>query len=358
MPQRVLTVIGARPQFIKAAVVSAALARHGGFDELLVHTGQHYDRNMSDVFFDELGLPAPAHNLSVGGGSHAQNTGRAMEGIERLIESYRPDWVMVYGDTDSTLAGAVAAAKAVVPLIHVEAGLRSFNMAMPEEVNRILADRISTLLFAPSELAKANLIGEGVPDERVRVSGDVMYDAVRIFGEIALARSTILADLGLEARGYVLGTLHRKENVDVPARLRAILEGFGRASRPVILPLHPRTRMRIQESGLSVGDNVRIIEPLGYFDMLALQRQAFAIATDSGGVQKEAFFHGVPGVVLRDETEWPELVEHGHNTLVGADPDRLVSALEARDMGEVPPGVYGDGHAADIVAREIAGAHR
>ncbi len=358
MTIRVLTVIGARPQFIKAAVVSAAMKRHGGLDEILVHTGQHYDRNMSDVFFEELGLPVPTHNLAVGGGSHAQNTGRAMEGIERLINDTRPDWVMVYGDTDSTLAGALAAAKAVVPLVHVEAGLRSFNMAMPEEVNRILTDRVSSLLFAPSRLAMEHLQREGVPDDRVRFSGDVMYDAVRIFSEIAVGRSTILADLGLTPSGYVLATLHRKENVDDLPRLSAILGAFARAGKPVLLPLHPRTRQRIAESGLTPGSNLRIVDPVGYFDMLVLQRQAAVIATDSGGVQKEAFFHGVPGVVLRDETEWPELVEFGHNALVGADAELIVSALATPSRGEVPPDVYGDGHAADLVARGIAEAAR
>jgi len=353
---RVITVIGARPQFIKAAVVSSALARHGGFEEVLVHTGQHYDRNMSDVFFEELGLPAPAHNLAVGGGTHAQNTGRAMEGIEALIREAKPDWVMVYGDTDSTLAGALAAAKELVPVVHVEAGLRSFNMAMPEEINRILTDRISTLLLAPSQLAMTHLEREGTPADRVRFTGDVMYDAVRIFSGIALERSDVLAGLDLAPKGYVLATLHRKENVDVPARLEAILRGFGQAGVPVLLPLHPRTRMRIAESGMDVPSNLRVIDPVGYFDMLVLQRQARAIATDSGGVQKEAFFHGVPGIVLRDETEWPELVEHGHNILAGADADRIAAAIANPAQGQVPADVYGDGHASDLVARALAEA--
>ncbi|MBX9574770.1 MAG: UDP-N-acetylglucosamine 2-epimerase (non-hydrolyzing) [Caulobacteraceae bacterium] len=354
MATRLLTVIGARPQFVKAAVVSAAFARHGGVEEILVHTGQHYDRNMSDVFFEELGLPTPAHNLAVGGGSHAQNTGRAMEGLEALITETRPDWVMVYGDTDSTLAGALAAAKAVVPLAHVEAGLRSFNVAMPEEVNRIVTDRLSNLLFAPSKLAMDNLEREGVPADRVRFSGDVMYDAVRVFGDVALSRSTILTDLSLTRGGYVLATLHRKENVDDPVRLKGLLDGLAKAGLPVVLPLHPRTRLRIAEQGLTPAGNLRIIDPISYFDMLALQRQAALIATDSGGVQKEAFFHGVPGAVLRDETEWPELVEHGHNVIVGADPDRIAAAILKPPVGRVPPDVYGDGQAADEIARVLA----
>lgn len=309
---------------------------------------------MSEVFFQELGLPAPTHNLAVGGGTHAQNTGRAMEGVERLIGELCPDWVLVYGDTDSTLAGAIAAAKANVPLIHVEAGLRSFNMAMPEEVNRILTDRVSTLLFAPSEVAVENLRQEGVANEQVHFTGDVMFDAVRVFGEIAGRRSRILTELSLSEQGYVLATLHRKENVDHPERLRSIILGLEKAPLPVILPLHPRTRRRLADDGLVLGVNIRVIDPVGYFDMLVLQRNAAVIATDSGGVQKEAYFHGVPGVILRDETEWVELVRLGHNTLVGADTARIAEALAMPPRAELSTTVYGQGYAADLIAAKIA----
>lgn len=351
---RILTVLGARPQFVKAAVVSAAIGRRDDMEEMLIHTGQHFDDNMSTIFFEELGIPAPAYNLGIGGGSHAANTGRAMEGIEALIEETRPDWVLVYGDTDSTLAGALAAAKLCVPIAHVEAGLRSFNRRMPEEINRICTDHVSSLLFAPSQVAVDNLAREGIVGAAVRKTGDVMFDAVRIFTRLAEQRSTILADMALTPAGYVLSTLHRKENTDHPERLAAVFEGLGRSPVPVVLPLHPRTRKRIAEFGIKVPDRIRIVDPIGYLDILLLEKHARVIASDSGGMQKEAYFQGVPCAVLRDETEWTELVDAGVNRLVGTDPDAIEATIATAEFSDVPPDIYGDGHSADCVAAALA----
>lgn len=351
--KKIVTVLGARPQFVKAAVVSRCLKDHANVSEVLVHTGQHFDNNMSAIFFEELGLPAPAHHLGIGGGSHASNTGRAMEGIETVIEAVRPDWVLVYGDTDSTLAGAIAAAKLCVPIAHVEAGLRSFNRRMPEEINRVLTDHVSTLLFAPSRVAVANLAHEGITGDSVRMVGDVMLDCVQVFSRVAEQRSNILTKLGLERRGYVLSTLHRKENTDDHTRMAAILEGLGRSPVPVILPLHPRTRKRMTEFRVEVPPRIRIVEPLGYLDVLLLEKNARMIATDSGGVQKEAYYQGVPCAILRDETEWTELVEIGANRLVGADPSRISEMLASAEPKSVPPGIYGDGDSAERIAASL-----
>ncbi len=309
---KILAVVGARPQFVKAAMVSRAVLRHnerGGSPavvEELVHTGQHYDHAMSQVFFDEMGIPPPSVNLAVGSGSHGQTTGRMLEGIEREIEARLPDWVLVYGDTNSTLAAALAAAKLHVPVAHVEAGLRSFNRRMPEEVNRVLTDHVAELLFCPTRAAVENLAREGIA-RGVHHVGDVMYDAALAFGEMARRRSRILEELGLTPKQYHLATVHRAENTDDRARLSGILEGLGELARetPVVLPLHPRTRKRIGESGLeSVTGSIRLIEPVPFLDMVRLEQEAKVILTDSGGVQKEAYFHGVPCVTLRDETEW------------------------------------------------------
>lgn len=352
--KKIVTVIGARPQFIKAAVVSRQIKSRDDLAEVLVHTGQHFDDNMSRIFFDELGIPAPIFNLGIGGGSHAANTGRAMEGIEQIILGERPDWVLVYGDTDSTLAGALAAAKLCVPVAHVEAGLRSFNRHMPEEVNRVLTDHLSALLLAPSEVAVRNLAQEGLTGGAVMLVGDVMLDAVRLFTEIAELKSNIISRLALTPRGYVLATLHRKENTDQPERLRRILAGLGRSALPVVLPLHPRTRNRIAEFDLVVPASVRVIEPLGYLDILLLQKHARAIATDSGGMQKEAYFQSVPCAVLRDETEWTELVDAGVNRLVGADPDAIEEMLANAAFDAVASDIYGDGTSAQRVAAILA----
>lgn len=351
---KVLTVVGARPQFVKAAVVSRQLGQ-AGVEEFLLHTGQHYDERMSAVFFDEMAIPRPDRNLEIGPGRHGEQTGRMLAGIEGVLLAERPDRVLVYGDTNSTLAGALAAAKLHVPVAHVEAGLRSFNRRMPEELNRILTDDLSDLLFAPTTTAVANLRREGVPDDHIVRTGDVMYDAVLFYTEAAESRSHVLTDLGLEPGGYVLATVHRAENTDDPARLKAVMTGLAALARrlPVVLPLHPRTDQALAAAGIDrAALGLRFVDPVGYFDMLLLERHARLIATDSGGVQKEAFFHGVPCATLREETEWTELVAAGANRLVpptGGDADAvgagLVAALDEMERLERPEPLYGTGDA-------------
>lgn len=349
--QKILTIIGARPQFIKAAVVSNAF-RARGIEELILHTGQHFDSNMSAVFFDELGIPQPAFNLGIGGGTHGQNTGRMIEGIEKVLMAEKPDWLLVYGDTDSTLAGALAAVKLHIPVAHVEAGLRSFNRKMPEEINRILTDHAATMLFAPTETAVANLANEGIASDKVINVGDVMFDAALFYGAKADQQSRILEKLGVENKKYILATVHRAENTDDPNRLRGIVQGMAKTGRQIVLPVHPRTKARMKSAGLTLPENVIAIEPVGYLDMVMLEKHADLIMTDSGGVQKEAFFHKVPCVTLRDQTEWTELVDSGWNRLVTiTDCDDIKSkTIEALDEygDDIHP--YGDGHAAEKIA--------
>jgi UDP-GlcNAc3NAcA epimerase len=365
---RIVTVVGARPQFVKAAVVSRAFAE-AGLDECLIHTGQHYDAAMSDIFFDELGIAPPAHNLGVGSGPHGKQTAAMLAGIESVLLERKPAMLVIYGDTNSTVAGALAAAKLHVPIAHIEAGLRSFLRAMPEEINRVVADHLSDWLFCPTDTAVENLRAEGIVDGmqrgpgtvRVLQVGDVMLDATRTFAPIALAKSSVLADLGVRGKPYVLATVHRAENTDRPECLGEIIAGLEAlaARMPVILPLHPRTRGRLADNGL-VPKRIRIIEPVGYLDMNALEAGAALIATDSGGVQKEAFFHGVPCVTLRDRTEWTELVTHGWNRL--ADPAvpgevlrTLAAAIEA-PRPSVAASLYGEGDASRRIASAVAQA--
>ena len=349
---KIMTIVGARPQFIKAAAVSHALARHpGGAEEVLVHTGQHPDDEMSRVFFEELRLPPPKHHLGVSGGSHADMTGRMLAALEPVMIQERPDRVVIYGDTNSTLAGALAAAKLNLPIAHVEAGLRSFNRLMPEETNRLVADRLSRLLFCPTAAAVANLAREGITSG-VHHVGDVMYDSVLHYGAAAEASSRILDALGLAPGAYYLATVHRAENTDDRARLAGILEALAGASLPVVLPLHPRTRQALGADLEKVQARVRVIGPAGYLDMLMLERCARLILTDSGGVQKEAYGFGVPCVTLRGETEWVELVAAGWNRLAGADPDAIgaaMAAAEAMDRSIPRPPFYGDGRAAERI---------
>jgi UDP-GlcNAc3NAcA epimerase len=355
---KILSVVGARPQFIKAAVVSRALAEQSGVTEVLVHTGQHYDPDMSEVFFEELDVPRPDRSLGVGSGTHAVQTARMLERLEEALLEEAPDAVLVYGDTNSTLAGALAAAKLHLPVAHVEAGLRSFNRAMPEEVNRVLTDHVSELLLAPTDTAVRNLLAEGIESRWIERVGDVMYDAALHYAGRA-ADSPVLERLGLEEGGYILATVHRAENTDVPARLEVLVEALCRVGErvPVVLPLHPRTRGALERLGLleAVSPGMRLVDPVGYLDMIRLEQASALIATDSGGVQKEAFFHGVPCVTLRDETEWVELVELGWNRL--APPtgiDRVVSALEEALGSRGRPGEpYGDGRAGTAVVRAL-----
>ena len=316
----ILTVVGARPQFIKAAVVSRLADQKEGIREILVHTGQHYDANMSSSFFEELSIPEPDHHLGIGPGPHGAQTGAMLEAIERVILQEEPGWVLVYGDTNSTIAGALAAAKLRVPVAHVEAGMRSFNRHMPEELNRILTDHVSTLNLTSTDTATSNLKAEGIESDRVLQVGDVMYDAACFYSEQVGDRTQLLSELGVEPGGFILATIHRAENTDDPSRLGAIVDAFEVLGREhsIVLPLHPRTRMALEKTGdlgrLSSSTILR--EPMGYLDMIALEREAALVVTDSGGVQKEAFFQGTPCVTLRDETEWVELVEAGWNTIV------------------------------------------
>lgn len=351
---KLITIVGARPQFIKAAVVSHAFKRQK-INEKLIHTGQHFDTNMSDVFFDELDIPPPEHHLGIGGGTHGQNTGRMIEAIEGVLFDVRPDWVLVYGDTDSTLAGALAAVKLHIPVAHVEAGLRSFNRRMPEEVNRVLTDHTASLLFAPTETAVRHLAYEGISGASVQLVGDVMYDAALFYGDKAERASAILTSLQLTPKSYALATIHRAENTDNPQRLAAILDGFSQFGSDIVLPLHPRTRGRLATLGLALPGNVRIIDPVGYLDMVMLEKNAALIATDSGGVQKEAFFYRVPCVTLRDETEWSELVTGGWNRLAPPISASDISTAMKEALGsngrEIHP--YGDGNAASLIANSL-----
>lgn len=352
---RIVTIVGARPQFIKAATVSRAIIAHGGVAEVIVHTGQHYDANMSGVFFEELQIPLPDYHLGIGGGGHGQMTGRQLEKIEEVLLKERPDRVLVYGDTNSTLAGALAAVKLHIPVAHVEAGLRSFNMTMPEEINRILTDRISRWLFTPTHTASQNLRREGVAPDQIIEVGDVMYDVALHYGARAQAGVGLMARLGLQEKGYVLATIHRAENTDCPHRLATIVDALTTTARslPVVWPLHPRTRAVLQQAGRldALATAVHLIDPVGYLAMVQLEKFAALIATDSGGVQKEAFFYRVPCVTLRDETEWVELVDAGWNRL--APPIDAVSviatvhaALGSRGQDVQP---YGTGNAAQRI---------
>lgn len=353
---KIFTVIGARPQFIKAAVVSRAIRETGGgMEEVVVHTGQHYDANMSDVFFDELEIPRPAYNLGIGGGTHGQNTGRMLEKLEELMLIEQPDWVLVYGDTDSTLAGALAASKLHIPVAHVEAGLRSFNRRMPEEINRILADHVSAKLFAPTELAFDNLRNEGVPREKIEIVGDVMCDAAAFYKRRA-RKPSWFDDLGLKVGHFVLCTVHRAENTDDPIRMRGILEGLHKSEAQVVLPLHPRTRGKLRQIGLMLPTNVQAVDPVGYLEMIWLEANCRLVATDSGGVQKEAYFNQKYCVTLRDETEWVELVQAGLNNVVGSDSEKIAAALRSHREFASQSQFYGDGKAAERIVSSFFNA--
>jgi UDP-GlcNAc3NAcA epimerase len=357
---KIVTIVGARPQFIKAAAVSRVLRARPEVHEVLVHTGQHYDENMSAIFFSELEIPEADYNLGIGGGTHGVQTGRMLEAVERVIVDEKPEWVLVYGDTNSTLAGALAAAKLRAPVAHVEAGLRSFNRAMPEEINRVVADHLSDLLFAPTTVAAANLAREGVPANRVHMTGDVMYDAALFYARKARASSRILDTLGLTSGGYALATIHRAENTDDPTRLGAVFEAIAALAERmrVVLPLHPRTRnaLAVAAPGHRWSDALMIVDPVGYLDMVTLESNARLVVTDSGGVQKEAYFYKVPCATLRTETEWTELVDAGWNTLL--DPTtrgltaRLFSQLDA-PLPSIHPQLYGDGNAAAQIAEAL-----
>lgn len=361
MKKTIFTVIGARPQFIKASAVSHKIMQCSVLEEHIVHTGQHYDTNMSEVFFRELGIPEPKINLGIGSHTHGSQTGQMLEALEREMMAIKPDLVLVYGDTNSTIAGALAAVKLRIPVAHVESGLRSFNRVMPEEINRIVTDQIAEILFAPTETALVNLAHEGISNKKTHLVGDVMYDVSLMFGQIAKRQSNVLSRLGLHAATYVLATVHRAENTDSESRFAGVLQGLSIIAKqmPVVLPLHPRTRDTLRRLKLSntLPDNLNVIDPVGYLDMIALERAAKIIVTDSGGVQKEAYFHQVPCLTLREETEWVELVEHGFNRLVGSDPKRIETAFETI-IHEPEPDfrvqLYGQGDAASRIVSILA----
>jgi UDP-GlcNAc3NAcA epimerase len=347
---KILTVIGARPQFIKAAAVSNILRKD--HEEVLIHTGQHYDENMSKVFFEELNIPKPDYNLEVGSGNHGKQTGTMLIKLEEIYEKERPDLVLVYGDTNSTLAGALCASKLLIPVAHVEAGLRSFNMAMPEEQNRILTDHISKYLFVPTESAVKNLKSEGIVKGVYNV-GDVMYDAVLNFKNLAEEKSDIIDRLSLSDNNYILTTIHRAENTNDINRLENIIHGLNECGKVVILPLHPRTKKYIDEYGLNFNKNIKVIEPIGYLEMISLEMHAEKIVTDSGGVQKEAFFMGKPCITMRDETEWIETIENGWNVIVGTHKDKILNSILNFVPKEPQRDIFGDGKAANKILEII-----
>lgn len=349
---KILTVVGARPQFIKACMLSRLLQKNSNIHEVLVHTGQHYDDNMSSVFFNQLQLPTPSYNLNIGSGSHGKQTANMLSQLEEIMMLEKPSIVLVYGDTNSTLAGGLAASKLHIPIAHVEAGLRSYNKQMPEEINRVVTDHISSVLFCPTQAAVDNLKEEGIQKE-VYLTGDIMYDAILYFKQYALKHSTILTTLKLSEKEYYLTTIHRAENTDDPHRLKTLLEALHQLDKVVIFPLHPRTKKCIEQANLTsmlTSSNIKTIDPLNYFDMLKLESNAKAILTDSGGVQKEAYMLKIPCITLRNETEWIETIETKWNTLAGAsDSRKILQSVSELKEPTYYPSLFGDGN----TAREI-----
>ena len=378
---KIVTIIGARPQFIKAATVSRAIAAHNcmaassalpmthnpsPITEVIIHTGQHYDEGMSAIFFRELEIPEPVHNLGIGSGPHGQQTGEMLAAIEQVLMAEQPNWVLVYGDTNSTLAGALAAAKLHIPIVHIEAGLRSFNRHMPEEINRVVTDHLSTYLFCPSATAVQNLHREGIapcPSSRthdplpmtphVLIAGDVMADALQFAAAKVSTNSDILNRLDLQPQSYLLATVHRAENTDNNERLKNILLAFEAINEVIVFPVHPRTRNFLQSKGYQPPKNVRLIDPVGYFDIIALEKSARILLTDSGGMQKEAYWLKVPCITLRDETEWVETVEAGWNVITGADQNKIGNAVQNFTPSAEHPSLYGDGHAAEKIIKVL-----
>ncbi len=352
--KKIITIVGARPQFIKAATLSRQF-KLLGVEELIIHTGQHFDANMSEVFFNEMEIPKPAYQLDINGLTHGAMTGRMLEGIEEILIKEKPDVVLVFGDTNSTLAGALAASKLHIPLIHVEAGLRSFNMQMPEEINRILTDRISNVLFCPTDTAVMNLKREGFDNLPIKIikNGDVMQDAAIFYAAKAEDKSTVLKTIDLPE--FILATIHRQENTDSPENLRNIIAGLNEINltTPVVVPIHPRTRNILSQQ--NIVPEFKLIDPVGYFDMIVLLKSCKLVITDSGGVQKEAFFFGKHCITLREQTEWVELVENGFNILVGSDPVKLKLAYKVLSIKEsdFSLDLYGRGQAAENAARYI-----
>jgi len=358
---KILTIVGARPQFIKAAAVSRIARSLENITEVLVHTGQHYDQNMSDIFFVELDIPKPNYHLDIGSSTHGAQTGRMLEAIEQVLTQEKPDWVLVYGDTNSTLAGAIAATKLHIPIAHVEAGLRSFNRRMPEEINRVLTDHAANLLFTPTQIATQNLYKEGISSDIIHLVGDVMYDASLYYVQKAEESSHIINQLNLQTKKYILSTVHRAENTDNCDRMNAIVNALIELSKDitVVLPLHPRTKKILANMQIldRIPKTLRLIEPVGYYDMIMLEKNARMIITDSGGIQKEAYFYQVPCVTLRDETEWVELVESGWNYLVTPESSAsIVRSIQAKMCQPLPSDtiqLYGDGGASAKILQKL-----
>lgn len=356
---KIVTVVGARPQFIKSAVLSRVFRDHPSIQEILIHTGQHYDHNMSDLFFEEMDIPPPAYHLNISNCSHGAMTGRMLESIEELLAKEKPDWVLVYGDTNSTLAGALAAVKMHLPVAHVEAGLRSFNKYMPEEINRVLTDHCADLLLAPSERAALQLQHEGIERHKIAMVGDIMIDSLIYYADKAQKESKIIEKLGLLSKKYALTTIHRAENTDEPMRLQEIIQGLLLIAkeRLVVWPVHPRTKAAMIRYGMleEVEKNLHMIEPVGYLDMICLERGAEVILTDSGGIQKEAYFFHVPCLILREETEWMELVEQGYHTLVPLNKDTIAKqyhqVLNSQRNWDVT--LYGNGNTAQQIVNKL-----
>lgn len=344
--KKIVTIVGARPQFVKAATLSRIIMQHGQIEEVIVHTGQHFDANMSAIFFDEMQIPKPHYHLAIHSKGHGEMTGEMLAAIENVLLTEQPDAVVVYGDTNSTLAGALAAKKLQITLIHIEAGLRSFNMNMPEEINRILTDRISDLLLCPTQTAIANLEREGFEhfDTKVLLTGDIMKDSVSFYSALAETKSDIIKRLNLTNTSFVLATLHRQENTDSKANLEAIFKGLDAIHKetPVVLPLHPRTKKQLSHFGLTT--QITLIDPVGYFDMLSLLKHCTTVVTDSGGLQKEAYFSKKPCIIIRNESEWVELVEGGFAQLVGANQEKILSAYHNYQQTELSfeQHLYGD----------------
>lgn len=355
---KVLTVVGARPQFVKAAAVSRAFLANNTIQEIIVHTGQHYDPNMSDIFFTEMEIPQPHYNLNISGSSHGAMTGRMIEGLEEIMLKEKPDLILVYGDTNSTLAGSIAASKIHIPVAHVESGLRSYNMRMPEEVNRIVTDRLSSFLFCPTRQSITNLQQEAFDQFNTKIifSGDVMFDAALYYEAKSDEHTAILDSLQLTSGSFVLATIHRAENTDVPGRLQEIFAAFQELATgiDVVLPLHPRTRKLLEVHQIQIS-GVKIIDPVGYMDMLQLVKNCKIVVTDSGGLQKEAYFFKKGCITTRDETEWVELVENGYNILTGADKKRILDAyavMQSRSISH-EHNLYGQGDASGVIRDEL-----
>lgn len=354
---KIVTIVGARPQFIKAAALSRAIKKFPEITEVIVHTGQHFDQKMSNIFFEEMEIPSPKYNLNINGLNHGAMTGQMLEGVEKILMEEKPDAIVVYGDTNSTLAGSLAAIKLHMPVIHIEAGLRSFNLQMPEEINRILTDRVSKLLCCPTEAAIDNLKKEGFDYYPCKVvkTGDLMEDAARYYAKVASEKSNIIATHNLVSNNFVLGTIHRAENTDNPENLKNMVKALDAINQimPVIIPLHPRTKKIIENLKISVG--FKIIEPVGYFDMINLIQNSNLVITDSGGLQKEAFFFRKFCITTREQTEWVELVENGYNFIAGTDEERIVSIFTKLNATEFPKALnlYGNGNAADEICKAI-----